>query len=253
MKQNLKKSVWFHLGIILLICAVLYIAFFATLHWITKHGEELTIPDIRGKKVNDAVTQLRSMHFDVTVDSTYEPSMPPLTVLKQMPDTGSIVKEGRTVFLTVNMLVPPRIPMPNLLSLSYRSAEMLLRNNKLRLGDTTYKPDIAAGAILEQLYNQNPIRPGEMIQQGSKVDLVIGNGLGNTEFNVPDVTGISVDEAVAILNQYGLQPVFTATEGISDSSSAIVAEQSPEAMNAAGAPNRIKEGTFINLTIKQNP
>jgi len=167
-----------------------------------------------------------------------------------------VVKEGRTVFLTVNMLNPPYIPMPNLVSLSFRSALMMLRNNKLMLGDTIYKPDIAAGAILEQRYRNIQIRPGEMIAQGSKVSLVIGDGLGNTEFDVPEVTNISVDEAMTILKQYSLTPIIVAYDELSkitDTATAIVVETEPKAINDAGVVNRIKEGDIIHLKIIQNP
>jgi len=74
MKENVKKSFLFNLGVVLLIFVVLYILFFTTLHWVTRHGEEIKIPDLRGKDVNAAVTQLKGLHFEVYVDSTYEPS-----------------------------------------------------------------------------------------------------------------------------------------------------------------------------------
>ena len=99
----MRKIFLFHLGIVLLLCTVLYVSFFATLHWLTQHGEEVPIPDVRGRSVDEAITQLKAMHFEVYVDSTYEPSVKPFTVLKQLPDTGSQVKEGRTVFLTVKL------------------------------------------------------------------------------------------------------------------------------------------------------
>lgn len=251
MKDSLKKSFWFHLGIVLGLCVILYISFFMMLHWLTRHGEEIRIPDVRGKNITEATQLLKSMKFDIYVDSTYEPSLKPMTVLKQMPDTGSIVKQGRTIFLTVNMVVPPQIPMPNLVNLSYRSAELLLRNNKLFVGDTTYKPDLAAGAILEQKFKGNAIRPGEMISQGSKIDLIIGDGMGNTEFDMPDVSGLDVETAVTVLNQYELQPIYHATGDISDSSSAVVIDQSPPALNSAGTANRVKKGQFVELTIQQ--
>ena len=133
---------------------------------------------------------------------------------------------------------------------------MLLRNNKLLLGDTTYKPDIASGAILEQKYKGEPIRPGEMILQGSKISLVIGNGLGNTEWDVPDVTGMSVDEAMTILNQFNLQPILSVINQLSeirDTSTAVIVDQHPRALNDAGAVNRIKMGDIIDLSIEQNP
>lgn len=256
MKGNIRQSFWFHLGIILVLFILLYISFFASLHCFTKHGEELTIPNVTGKDVTAAIAQLKTMKFEVYIDSTYEPDQKPLCVLKQVPDTASVVKEGRTVFLTVNMLTPPHIPMPNLVNLSYRSAVMLLRNNKLKVGDTTYKPDIAAGAILEQLFMGNPIRPGEMIAQGSKINLVIGDGLGNTEFDVPDMTGNTIDEALTILNQYNLQPIIIPADQLSkitDTPSAYIVDQEPRPFNDAGAPNRIKAGDIISLRIMQNP
>jgi beta-lactam-binding protein with PASTA domain len=256
MKGNIRQSFWFHLVIVLALFTLLYIAFFTSLHCFTKHGEELTIPNVTGKDMNVAIAELNAMKFEVNIDSTYEPDHKPLSVLKQVPDTASIVKEGRTVFLTVNMLMPPHIPMPNLVNLSYRSAAMLLRNNKLKVGDTSYKPDIAAGAILEQIYKGTAIRPGEMIPQGSKIDLVIGDGLGNTEFNVPEVTGMSVDEALAVLNQYNLIPIINPYDQLTkiiDTVSATVVDQSPRAFNDAGAINRIKSGDVIDLLIMQNP
>jgi eukaryotic-like serine/threonine-protein kinase len=256
MDKKIRRSFWFNLAVVLLLAALLYVSFFATLHWVTKHGEELVIPGVKGRNMNEAVNTLKNMKFDVYIDSTYEPGVKPLAVLKQVPDSGAVVKEGRTVFLTVNMLTPPHIPMPNLINLSYRSAEMLLRNNKLLVGDTSYKPDIAAGAVLEQKFKGEEIKAGEMIAQGSRISLVIGDGLGNTQFDVPNVLNMTVDEALTILNQYNVQPIITAADGMSeitDTASAIVVEQAPPVQNDAGVTNRIKEGDIIDLIIMQNP
>jgi beta-lactam-binding protein with PASTA domain len=252
-KENIRKSFWFHLALVLGLCLLLYALFFASLHWFTRHGEEVKVPDVRGKDMNTAITSLRQMNFDVYVDSTFEPEMKPLVVLKQMPDTGSIVKQGRTIFLTVNMVTPPKVPMPNLLGLSYRSAAMLLRINKLKIGDTTYKPDIAAGAILEMRFKDGPIRAGQMIQQGNKIDLTIGNGLGETEWDVPNVTGMTVDEALAILNQYNLQPVYLPKNEatvITDTMAAQIIDQQPRADDGTGKPGRVKMGDAIQLYIE---
>jgi beta-lactam-binding protein with PASTA domain len=253
-KEHIRKSFWFQLGLVAVIFLVLYGLFFASLHWFTRHGEEVRVPDVRGRDMNTAVTTLRQMNFDVYVDSTFEPDAKPLIVLKQMPDTGAIVKHGRTIFITVNMITPPKVPMPNLVGLSYRSAEMLLRINKLKVGDTSYRPDIAAGAILEMRMNDVALRPGQMIQQGNKIDLIIGNGLGQTEWDVPAVTGLSVDEAMTILNQYNLQPVFIpkndATE-ISDTLGAHIVDQNPRDTDSTGKPNRVKMGDVIQLYIEQ--
>ncbi len=256
MKENVKRSFGFHLLLVAGVAGVMYIIFFLTLSFITHHGEQIQIPNLKGKPMDSAITQLHSMHFEVVIDSTFDPAAKPLAVLKQVPDTGSIVKSGRIVMLTVNSVTPLRVPMPNLISLSYRSAEMLLKNNKMYVGDTTYVPDIARGAIKEQRYKGLPIKPGELIPQGSKISLIIGNGLGNTDFDVPDVTHLTVDEALAIINQYNLIPTLVVDQVsgiIADTSTAYIINQIPKPMNENGEHNKIKMGEIIDLFIKQHP
>ncbi|MBE2290521.1 MAG: PASTA domain-containing protein [Chitinophagaceae bacterium] len=255
-KEKMKTSFGMNVAMVFVVFVLLYIMFFASLHCVTRHGEELAMPDVRGVKIDSAINKLKTLGFDVLIDSTFDPTSRPLSVLKQVPDTGSLVKKGRTIFLTVNMLTPPAVPMPNVKDLSYRSAAMILRNNKLLVGDTTYKPDIASGAILSASYKGQPINPGDPVPQGSKIDLVIGNGLGNTEWNVPNVTGLTVDEAIIILNQFNLQPLLVAADQmseISDTPSARIIDQSPREFNEAGEHNRIQMGAFIDLQIMQNP
>lgn len=256
MNSKLRRSFLFNLGIVVLLCLLLYISFFATLNYVTRHGQEIKIPDVRGKDLNTATSLLKSMNFEIYVDSTYEPDLKPLSVLKQVPDTGSVVKQGRTVFLTVNMINPPHIPMPPLVNLSFRSALMLLHNNKLRLGDTTFKPDIAAGAVLDMLLDGKSVKAGDIITQGSKIGLVIGDGLGNNTFNIPSVTGLSVDEAITILAQYNLQdilvPAYEDTK-IDDTAEATVVDQFPAPVSPTGAPNTIKAGDVVDLKIEMNP
>ncbi len=256
MKEKLRNSFLLNLAVVTTLGILLYVLFFASLNCITRHGEEVAMPDVRGKKMDSAVSALKTLNFEVLIDSTYDPTARPLSVLKQMPDTGSFVKRGRTIFLTVNMLTPPKVPMPAIKDLSYRSAEMILRNNKLIIGDTTYKPDIATGAILEASLNGKALNAGDMIPQGSKIDLIIGNGLGNTEWDVPNVTGMTVDEAMIYLNQFNLQPFLVSANRLSeitDTPSAIITDQRPREFNDAGARNRIKMNDFIDLLIMQNP
>ncbi|WP_276134352.1 PASTA domain-containing protein [Polluticoccus soli] len=249
--EERRRSFRFNLLIVVLLCIVCYVLFFASLGFITRHGQEIKVPDVTSRDVKSAKIMLEKMDFDVDVDSAYDPKAKPFVVLSQMPEVNAVVKKGRTVFLTINKAEPPLTPMPNLMNLSFRSASMILKSQKLMLGDTSYKPDIAKGAVLEQLYKGQPIRPGQMVPQGSRIDLVIGDGLGNTEFNVPDVIGMPYQEAATILGGTGLH-FTTIWEGeITDSAAATVYNQSPKPMSELGAPNRIKEGDIIDIFIKQ--
>ena len=70
--------------------------------------------------------------------------------------------------------------------------------------------------------------------------------------NVPDVTGMPFAEAVAVLNSSGLLYVPVWTGSFEDSSTAVVYKQTPNSINEAGLPTRIREGDFIDIHIKQS-
>ena len=249
--EEIKQKFWFNLLVVVALATCLYILFFISLGFITRHGKEMKVPNVTKQNIKHAQESLESLGFEVVIDSAYEPKQKPFIVLSQIPDTGAVVKNGRTVFLTVNKKDPPATPMPNLVGLSFRSAEMILKNNKLFLGDTSYRPDIAKGAILEQSYRGRIIRPGEMVPQGSRISLVIGEGLGNVQINMPDVIGYTYEEAVNLLAGTGLQ-YYTIFEGeISDTAAAVIYNQSPKPFNEIGEPNRIKEGDMVDIYIKQ--
>jgi beta-lactam-binding protein with PASTA domain len=252
MSKPFYKTLGGTIVIIALICIVLYWLFFASLGWITGHGKELKVPAITGKTLKESIQILENAGFDVEIDSTYNPEKKPLIVLDQQPEGGATVKEGRTIFLTVNNQSPPSTSMPNLVNMSFRSAEMLLKSNKLLLGDTIMKPDMAQGAVLSQLVNGKEIAPGTKIAQGSTVSLVIGDGLGNKEINVPDLTGMTYPEAMAILSGSNLNYTAVFDGAISDSSTAVIYIQVPEPYNEFNEPNKIVEGDNVDIRVKQN-
>lgn len=250
--KGFKNSFFMNVIVIIGICTLLYFIFFATLGVITKHGEEVKVPQLMGKKLSLAKQELEKLGFDIQIDSAYDPSQKPLTILNQQPEFEDIVKPNRTIFLTVNKIEPPLTPMPNLNGLSFRSALLILNGSKLKLGDTSYRPDIAQGAVLDQLYQGEIIRPGQMLPQGSKISLVLGDGLGNTIFDIPDIVGLTYAEAVAMLSANNLLFSAVATGEITDTATAIVYKQIPSAINELGSANQLREGDELGFFYMQN-
>src|SRR5690606_25295311 len=232
----------FNLGLIIAICVGLYLLFFASLSWITGHGRELVVPDLVGLHADEAIEALESQGYDIDIDSMFDPNKKPLVVLEQQPDKGATVKEGRTVCLVLNNVSSPTIKMPNLVNLSFRSAEMLLKSNKLMLGDTVMKPDLAEGAVLAQLFRGKEIAAGTSIPQGSRIDLVIGDGLGKTELKVPELVGMNYLEAVALLNASNLNYTVIFDGVNTDTFSAKVYARLPPPYDEFQEPLRISEG-----------
>jgi eukaryotic-like serine/threonine-protein kinase len=248
----LKQSFLYNVLLIVLFTAGLLFLFFNSLNWLTNHGKQIAVPKEMGKTLDKALDELEGLGFSVTVDSTYQKGKKPLEVLFQEPEAGTAVKPGRTIFLTVNRKAPPSIEMPNLVNLSFRNALLIMHSYNLEMGDTIYRPDFAAGAVLEQLLNGKPINAGTKIPFGTKIDLVIGEGLsGETE--VPNLIGMHWADVQVLLDSMQLTANAIWEGDISDSAQAIIYKQEPEALNELDFQNAIPRGDIIDVYISQQP
>ncbi len=248
------KSLLINILIGIFLSLLLVVLFFLMLSWITGHGEYEKVPAVTGKNIDAAKALLQSKGFTVEVaDSVYDMNQPKLTVLKQSPEPDATVKHGRTIYLTINRVVAPTVDMPNLIGLSIRSAELYLQGMGLKLGDTTYKPDIAKNAVLSQLYNGVEIKQGTKIPIGSTISFVLGSGLGDEEMDVPDLVGLTYTEAQSVLSTknitIGLPILLDAS--IKDTSKAFISKQEPpvftEPIPGQKIVNKIRPGQVIDV------
>ncbi len=223
------------------------------LGWITKHGEYLTVPAVKGRSTSDAIKLLESKGFDVAIqDSIFTDSLPRGIVIKQLPDADATVKVNRTVFLTVNRYTPPMIVMPALEGKSLSFATDLLQRNHLILGDTTYKADFMKGSVLEQLYQGQKITSGTNLPWGSKISLVIAGGLDDVQIMVPNLIGKTFGDAKAALEASGINMgAVIAKDVIKDTATAFIYKQSPERFNDEKKPIYIHPGQLMDVYISQ--
>ncbi|NEM99302.1 PASTA domain-containing protein [Pontibacter burrus] len=207
LKANSFADVLKHLAVMAVIVGVLVIGFFYVyLPSSTNHGESVPVPKVTGMLLPDAEAFLEEQNLRFFInDSSYNSDRKPFEILTQDPAPGAHVKEGRKIYISVNMKNPPMIKMPKLIDGSVKNAELILKSYDLKVGKITPVPDLQKNAVLKQFVNGKEVAPGESIAKGSVVDLHVGDGLGNTEFEVPDVVGMPVDEASVLLAGQGLQ------------------------------------------------
>jgi beta-lactam-binding protein with PASTA domain len=245
------KPLWVNVvaGIVLLL--LLLLLFLGSLALLTQHGKTMKIPAVTGLSFADAKKTLESQGFEVQIqDSVYYDTMPPLRVVKQFPEADNQVKVNRTVYLTINRAEAPFIQMPNLVSMSFRNADMILRQYGLRLGDTLFKPDFARNSVLDQQYKGETIKPGTQIQQGSSITLVLGSGIGGEGFVVPDLFGMTYLQAKDRLATSGLSiGVVIPDKEVRDSAESFIYWQNPQQFNDEGQPNRIRPGQVIDIRL----
>lgn len=244
------RPLWLNIIVGLALAALLFLFLMLSLKWITNHGEAKTIPFVVGKTFDEALIILNDQGFEVVVqDSIYQDSIPRFTVIKQVPDGDAVVKVNRTVYLTINRSVPPVVEMPNVIGYSFRNAEMVLKNMGLRIGDTTFRPDFAKNSVLEQWYNNQKIEPGMKLQMGSAIKLVLGSGVGQTEFVVPQIVGMTFGEAKALLESNGIGIGSIVAPLVEDTLNAFIVAQNPERFNVDGKRLKIRPGQLMDVQL----
>lgn len=250
-KAITSRPLWVNILIGIVIVIIIFLLFILSLNWITKHGEANTVPSVTGKNIYDVQKLLSDKGFETVIqDSVYYDSLPKGVVIKQVPEADQVVKVNRTVYVTINRFIAPDISMPNLVGFSFRNAELQLQYLGLKLKDTTYKPDFAKNAVLEQLYNGNPIHQGDKIKVGSEISLVLGSGLGNEDMPVPKLIGLTFDDAKAYCDAQGLSMgAIIPDHDVSDMGNAFVYWQNPSPKTEDGHSIRIRPGQMIDIRL----
>ncbi|MBE7177557.1 MAG: PASTA domain-containing protein [Mucilaginibacter polytrichastri] len=243
--KSFRKNLLWAIGTAVLIVLV---AFFS-LGAYTRHGSSIPVPKLKGIAFDKAMQILSNEGFRYKVDSAYVLDKPPGTVIEQDPDAGTAVKEGRTVYLTIVSRVAPNVPMPDLENVTFREADAMLSNYGLRVGDTSYTSDIARDVVLEFKYAGQTLKAGAVVPKGAQIDLVLGDGKGASEVEIPDLTNLDIDAAKFAIRGAGLSLGSVMYEGsITDSTNLVVASQMPARTDST---TKTSIGTRINLVIRQ--
>lgn len=231
------------------VIVLLLIAFFS-LRYYTKHGEGLDVPSLKGLSFEQAVNKLEELGLRYEVDSVYIMDKPPGIVIDQDPDAGTFVKGNRTIYLTINTALAPDVKFPDVEFKSLREVQALIESFGLKLGDTTYKADVSRDVVLEAFFGGQAIRVGESLPKGSRIDLVLGDGRGNEEIDIPDLTGLTKDEALFSLKGSMLILGQVTYEGtITDSANAVIIRQLPMLTDSL---TKVKIGTPVNITLSNS-
>ena len=167
----------------------------------TEHGVEVEVPSVRGMVLNEAIPLLEEQDLRLEViDSTYSEKVPFGTIVEQDPQPHSHAKHGRAVYVTVNASGKRKVSIPSLHDMSSRQAVMTLQGLGL-IVDTIYdyEPSAFEDLVLDVKMNGVSIREKDKIPVGTTVRLVVGFGPGTEEVEVPNVIGLTLQDARQVL------------------------------------------------------
>ncbi|MCQ2346386.1 MAG: PASTA domain-containing protein [Paludibacteraceae bacterium] len=203
------KSFWknsfiaFVLKNLLAAIAIILIIVTLTVIWLkryTEHGIEVEVPEVTGMYIEEAkvVAEAQGLHVMV-IDSTYSKKVPYGSIVEQNPQAGRKAKHGRSIYLIINAKGARQVVLPDLHDNSYRQAESTLATLGIQVEEVVYEPSEYRDIVLDVLYKGVSQEPGTKLTEGCQVTLVVGQGKGTEMVSVPNIQGMTLKDARALL------------------------------------------------------
>jgi beta-lactam-binding protein with PASTA domain len=198
-----EKNVSFVVKNLIAALIIAIVALFVLMAWLknyTQHGIEVDVPNITGMYLEEArvTVEHEGLHLEV-IDSTYSKKVPLGTIVEQNPVAASHAKKDRTVYVIINANSVRQVPLPDLHDISYRQAEATLKSLGISVKDYAYEPSEYKDLVLDVRIDERTIEPGERLDEGSEVTLVVGRGKGTEKITVPNLCGMKLNDARSLL------------------------------------------------------
>jgi len=226
--------------------------------WYTNHNEEYEVHNYVGMDYDDARQLAVDRSFTMSiVDSIFLLGKKANVVLEQDPSTNAMVKENRTVYVTISKSDPDIKILPDLAG---GNDDFSQYQRKLkRLGVTAnikskkFRSKLAENTILEVWYKgknvSSMLKEGVKVEMGSTVEFVVSERLSAT-VSVPDLSCKKFIEAEFIINNYNLNVGSVIDDPtITNRGSAYVKRQTPR--YSPNATMQIGEEIQLYLTQKR--
>lgn len=242
------KKFYINLAAASVLLIVLFLATTFAIDAYTDNGNEIEVPNIIDLSVNEAKIKADSITLKIEViDSVYAKHIAKGAIVEQIPKAKSMIKENRTIFVTINSFSDEIIPMPDLVGISIRQAITDAGSFGIKIGERLYVPDIAKDYVLKQIYRGIEIKPGTKIPKGSYIDLEIGQGSSSESVRVPNILGLKLKMAESTCDNLFLNIsgkfYNTDVKTKEDTANAVIYKQSPMPINN----NKTVIGSFIDV------
>lgn len=189
------------------------------------------VPRLLGMPLSEAGEELQSLGLSVA-DTEYvsHPETPAGRVVWQDPPASVAVPEGARLTLAVSR-GPRPVQVPDVTGYDREVAMQLIE----AAGLTVARVDTGVAPAERGVVVSSSPTAGRSLNPGSGVGLFVS--VGNATIRIPDVTGLSVEEATVLLEEAGLVLGRTRTRTTSVHEPDLIFEQSPAGgtLSAPGA------------------
>lgn len=169
----------------------------------TRHGEAVTVPDVKGMSVTEAEKIFRNHGLICAVsDSNYVKSLPAGCILEYNPSAGQRVKEGRVIYLTINTINVPLYAVPDVAdNSSLRQAEARILAAGFKLAEIEYIPG-EKDWVYGVKYKNLQLLAGAKVPVGATLTLMVGDGGG-----LLDADSLGMDSITVVTTKTGTEDV----------------------------------------------
>ena len=226
------KKFYLNIGVAIILFVAIMVVALLSLKSFTRHGESVTLPDFRGLTIEDLEQFVMRNHLNYKIiDSVYNDTLPPRTIVLQDPYPNSGVKKGRNIYISIVSSLPESAVMPNVVNLSVRQAVSLIYGNDLTISKINFVSGFDKNAVQKQLVDNEEVEPDTKLKKFTAVTLVASKGEPAGFSKVPDLKGLTKKEAMQRL----FQNSFNVGNIIGDdekNSKLLVVSQNPASDNA---------------------
>ncbi len=205
-------------------------------------GQEVEVPELGGMAEVEASRILAELGLGLELDSRrFSDTIPEGQILDQNPSAGTRVKRDRSVRVLLS-LGERQFPVPELAGSSFRSAQIMLNQRGLSVGNTVYSH--TGDGDVSIVMHQKP-EAGDIGDDDPAVNVLVSLGPIEQYYVMPDLTEQLADDVVARMRGEGFRLGEIAyTEG-SELEPGLVVGQQP----AAGY--KVSKNEVINLEVSQ--
>lgn len=206
---------------------------------IVNSSRTMPVPNVMGLPKQQAIDLLEGQGLIVQeAREQFNDKVSQGVVFMQLPNPGSMVKEGRHIYLTVSK-GNEVISMPDLTMMTRRDAQVALMRLGLAIGNVTteWKDSVPESRVIRQSF-----APGLSVPAGSSVNIVLSKDSATTII-VPSLERLTMDEAMAGITQVQLTLGEVVQEKDETYSAGTVLRQIPP------AGTRVKPGSTIKLFV----
>ncbi len=202
--------------------------------------QKINVPDVVGLSLDEAGSVLGVLELSYQIEETrYDDAYPKDVIIDQFPEVSTEVAESTTIYVVVSQ--GKQLYMtPDVTGLTYKVAEELVKNSNLTaVIDRQYDNIVPVGSVIGQYPEAST-----QLEKGAEVTIIVSLGKEDRYVEVPDVRGLSFEEASSQLRIAGL----TVGDGLTESYNDIIPEGSVIALTVVPG-TEVKEGYVIDMTI----